>query len=107
VRRSRVYLRVCAFCRNTLFIVHGDRLDESTVASISDALLVPICLDVFATFFLANGQNRSFYFYFQSPRPFMAVGPTHRPGFKELGNVVGMEFRAILGSRNVIFKKGM
>ena len=107
MRRSRVYLRVRAFCRNALFIVHGDRLDESTVASISDALLMPICLDVFATYFLANGQNRSSFFDFQSPRPFMAVGPTHRPGFGELGNVVGMEFRAILGCRNVIFKTGM
>ena len=96
-----------AFCGNTLFVVHGDRLDESTVASISDALLMPICLGVFATFFLANGQNRSFFFDFQSPRPFMAVGPTHRPGFGELGNVVGLEFRAILGCRNGIFKNEM
>ena len=47
------------------------------------------------------------FIIFSNPLPFMVVGPTHRPGFKELGNVVGMEFRAILGSRNVIFKKGM
>ena len=96
-----------AFCRNTLFIVHGDQLDQSTVASISDRLLVLICLDVSATFFSQMAKIDHFFFDFLSPPPFMAVGPTHGPGFGELGNVVGLEFRAILGCRNGIFKNEM
>jgi hypothetical protein len=68
---------------------------------------MPICMDVSATLFSQIAKICPFLLFFQTPLPFMAVGPTHRPGFKELGNVVGMEFRAILGSRNVIFKKGM
>ena len=48
-----------------------------------------------------------FFLDFLPPPLFMAVVPTHRPGFGELGIGVGIEFRAILGRRNVIFKTGM